>query len=168
MLLNLTDPGRGFARTAENFAGKKELFVNFGVRRRSSREGSVFIIGNIDPFHKGSLFDKGENARVNREFGFDVFHRGGGAARVVVAPRGERGKPARRVMISVERQCPLLDVVGAFHSARGFPRRLYCRKEKPDQNSDDGDHHQKLDQGKPRFGLTVHYFNFSVTFRYGK
>jgi hypothetical protein len=58
-------------------------------------------------------------------------------------------------------QRDLLHVVAAHGPSTGFPRGLDGRQQQADERSDDGDHHQKLDEGKaggPRSmcGTSVH------------
>ena len=43
-------------------------------------------------------------------------------------------------------QADLLQVVGALHATRGLACRLDRRQQQGDQQSDDGDHHQQLDE----------------------
>ena len=45
-------------------------------------------------------------------------------------------------------QTDLLEIVDALGAAGGFASRLHGGQEQRDQDGDDGDHHQKLDQGK--------------------
>jgi hypothetical protein len=42
----------------------------------------------------------------------------------------------------------LFAVVGATHSASGFASRLNGRQQQTDQDSDNGNHHQQLDQSE--------------------
>lgn len=49
-------------------------------------------------------------------------------------------------VVTSERQ--LTHTVRAIHAASRFPRRLHGWQQQPNQYTDDGDHHQQLDQGK--------------------
>ena len=76
----------------------------------------------------------------------------------VPTPARFRGKllaadPTRREVhvrrIKVDHcQTKLPNVVGTLRSSCSFANRLRCRQQHRDQDTDDGDHHQKLDQRK--------------------
>ena len=50
----------------------------------------------------------------------------------------------------------LSDVVGTLNPPCRLAYLLNRRQQHPDQNPDDGDHHEKFDQRKSRFSLVVH------------
>jgi hypothetical protein len=50
----------------------------------------------------------------------------------------------------------LLDVVGALGAPGGLSGGLDPRQQQPDQNADDGDHHQQFDQRKTTQGSHWH------------
>src|SRR5260370_38833 len=52
------------------------------------------------------------------------------------------------IMIVVASQSHLLEVVLAFHAVGGLAHFLHGRQEQPNQDGNDGDHHQQLDQGE--------------------
>src|SRR5262249_26137401 len=60
------------------------------------------------------------------------------------------GEIAQRVVMVVEGNAELLQVVGATDAARGLADLLNGRHQQPDQDGNDGYHHQKLNQGKAR------------------
>jgi hypothetical protein len=49
----------------------------------------------------------------------------------------------------VQRESNLLQIVFALRTPGRFPRLLNRWQQQGDQHADDGNHHQKLDQGKP-------------------
>jgi hypothetical protein len=55
------------------------------------------------------------------------------------------------------RQTNLLEVVLATHAGCGFPHFLHRGQQHSNKNGNDGDHHQKFNQGKgiPGFGTHV-------------
>lgn len=54
-----------------------------------------------------------------------------------------------RVVIVVRRQAELFEIVRAAHTPSRFTCLLHGGKQQRDQNTNDGDHHKKLDEGKP-------------------
>jgi hypothetical protein len=48
----------------------------------------------------------------------------------------------------MKRQANLFKVIHALNSTGRFPGRLHSRKEQSDQDTDDGNHNQKFNQGK--------------------
>ena len=50
----------------------------------------------------------------------------------------------------------LLEVVGALHTPRRFARRLNCRKEQADQNTDNGNDDEKLHERKTVLSILFH------------
>lgn len=52
------------------------------------------------------------------------------------------------VVIIVNRQPDLLQIIFALCPASSFARLLNCRKQKSDQNGDNGNHNQQLNQRK--------------------
>ena len=58
------------------------------------------------------------------------------------------GKGVVLIVIVLGGQADLLEIVRALDTSGGLARRLYGREQERDQHGDDGDHHQKLDQGE--------------------
>ena len=58
------------------------------------------------------------------------------------------GQRAEGVVVILHGEPELLQVVHALGPPRRLARRLHCRQEQRDQDGDDGDHHQKFDQGE--------------------
>lgn len=51
-------------------------------------------------------------------------------------------------MVVVQREGDLPDLIRALHPARRLPGTLHGRQKQGNQDADDGNHHQKLYQGK--------------------
>jgi len=60
-----------------------------------------------------------------------------------------------RVNVVVQSQAELFEVVRALDPARCFACRLYRWQEQGDQNSDNGDYHQKLNQCEKRWNRNM-------------
>ena len=58
------------------------------------------------------------------------------------------GKLFVSIMVAMTRQRNLLHLVGAATSTRRLASLLDRRQQQPDQNPDDGDHHQKFNQSE--------------------
>jgi len=65
-----------------------------------------------------------------------------------VLPPATGRKPVVAAMVRQESNPQLLEIVRTACASGGFARRLHGRQKKGDQDADDGNHHQKLDQGK--------------------
>jgi hypothetical protein len=70
---------------------------------------------------------------------------GGTRVRAEQVPLARR-KDLVHVVIIVHRQSDLLEVVRALRSLGSFPGGLHRRQQESDENSNDGDHHQQLDE----------------------
>jgi hypothetical protein len=59
-----------------------------------------------------------------------------------------RRKGTRGTLVIEQGEPNLLEIVGALRTTGRLAGRLHCRQQKRDQNGDDGDDHQKFDQGE--------------------
>ena len=64
-------------------------------------------------------------------------------------------KHAVGVFIIMNRQADLLEIVLALQPSRRLARRLHGRQQQGDENADDGDDHQKLNECKTDFLMTI-------------
>ena len=56
----------------------------------------------------------------------------------------------------------LLQVIAALGPSGRFPSRLHCRQQQRDQDSNDGNHHQELDQRKNPFAYSTFRLPFEI------
>jgi hypothetical protein len=61
-------------------------------------------------------------------------------------------KPSLGVVVVGESETDLLEIIAAGRSSARFAGSLDRRQEKPDEGTDDRDHHEQLDERKPALG----------------
>jgi hypothetical protein len=69
------------------------------------------------------------------------------------------GDPPMKRRAIVQRQANLLAVIQALRAIGSFSDLLHSRQQQRNQHSDDGGHHQELDQGKARLSRGTDHMN---------
>ncbi|OYV85460.1 MAG: hypothetical protein B7Z73_13535 [Planctomycetia bacterium 21-64-5] len=111
-----------------------------GVHAGPHRVGRIGVGQQVEQLLRVRLLQVGQQKDIGRKTAALVGNR------FTAQPARRKGADGR--MIVGQRQADLLEVIVAVGAARGFAGGLHRRQQQRDQQTDDGDHHEQLDQGK--------------------